>query len=91
MSVTVIEEFVYSLALVYSGFIILHVILGMLQLSYSPWLGRLRGLTYDTVEPYLRLWRRVLPSMGGLDLSPMIGIFAIFISAQILEVIIGSF
>jgi YggT family protein len=91
MTLTVVKEFVYSLALVYSGFIILHVILGMLQLSYSPWLGRVRGLTYDTVEPYLRMWRRILPSMGGLDLSPMIGIFAVFISAQIILVILNSF
>jgi YggT family protein len=91
VTLTVVKEFVYSLALVYSGFIILHVILGMLQLSYSPWLGRVRGLTYDTVEPYLRMWRRILPSMGGLDLSPMIGIFAVFISAQIILVILNSF
>lgn len=91
MTITVIEQFLVSLGLVYTAFIILHVILGMLQLAYSPWLGRLRGLTYDTVEPYLRLWRRILPPMGALDLSPIVGIFAVNIIIQIAIVIVDSF
>lgn len=91
MTITVTEQFLVSLGLVYTAFIILHVILGMLQLAYSPWLGRLRGLTYDTVEPYLRLWRRILPPMGALDLSPIVGIFAVNIIIQIAIVIVDSF
>jgi uncharacterized protein YggT (Ycf19 family) len=91
VTITVIEQFLVSLGLVYTGFIILHVILGMLQLAYSPWLGRLRGLTYDTVEPYLRLWRRILPPMGMLDLSPIVAIFAVNIIVQIAIVIVDSF
>lgn len=91
MTITVIEQFLVSLGLVYTAFIILHVILGMLQLAYSPWLGRLRALTYDTVEPYLRMWRRILPPMGALDLSPIVGIFAVNIIIQIAIVIVDSF
>ena len=86
-----IDQFIQSLSLIYIGFIFLHVILGMLQTSYSPWLGRLRGLTYDTVEPFLHVFRRVLPPMGGLDLSPMVASFAVLIGAQITQVIINSF
>jgi uncharacterized protein YggT (Ycf19 family) len=91
MSVTVIEQFLVSLGLVYTLFIIVHVILGMLQLGYSPWLGRIRSLTYDTVEPYLRMWRNVLPPMGGLDLSPIVAIFAVNIVVQIAIVIVDAF
>jgi YggT family protein len=90
MSKTVITEFLYSLGLVYSGFILLHIILSMLQLSYSPWLGRLRSLTYDTVEPYLRLWRNVLPTAGALDFSPIVAIFAVNIAVQIAIVIVDA-
>jgi YggT family protein len=91
MSVTVIEQFLVSLGLVYTLFIIVHVILGMLQLGYSPWLGRIRSLTYDTVEPYLRMWRNVLPPMGGLDLSPIVAIFAVNIAVQIAIVLVDAF
>lgn len=90
MSKTVFEQFLVSLGLVYTGFIILHIILGMLQVAYSPWLGRLRSLTYDTVEPYLRIWRNLLPMAGGLDFSPIVAIFAINIAVQIAIVIISS-
>lgn len=90
MSKTVVEQFLVSLGLVYTGFIILHIILGMLQVSYSPWLGRLRSFTYDTVEPYLRIWRNMLPSAGGLDFSPIVAIFAINIAVQIAIVVIEA-
>ena len=86
-----IDQFIQSLSLVYIGFIFLHVILGMLQTSYSPWLGRVRALTYDTVEPFLGVFRRIMPPMGGLDLSPMVASFVVLISAQIAQVIINSF
>jgi YggT family protein len=91
MSVTVVEQFLFSLGLIYTGFIILHVILGMLQLAYNPWLGRVRSLTYDTVEPYLRVWRNILPPMGMLDLSPIVAIFAVNIAVQIAIVIVDAF
>ena len=63
----------------------------MLQTSYSPWLGRLRALTYDTVEPFLGVFRRALPPMGGLDLSPLVASFAVLITAQIAQVVLNSF
>jgi YggT family protein len=86
-----LSRFVSSLSLVYIGFIFAHVILGMLQTSYSPWLGRARALTYDTVEPFLGVFRRALPPMGGLDLSPMVASFVVLIAAQIAQVLINSF
>ena len=86
-----INQFIQSFAYVYALAIVLHVILGMLQTTYSPWLGRLRGLTYDTVDPFLNTFRRILPPMGGFDLAPMIAIFAVLFGSQILQVIVGSF
>ena len=39
------------------------------------------------VNPYLRLWRKVLPTVrigpGALDLSPMVGTFVLLIVAGI--------
>jgi len=91
MSISLVEQFIVSLGLVYTGFIFLHIILGYLQLSYSPWLGRLRGLTYDTGEPYLRLWRNIIPSAGGLDFSPIVGIVAINVGVGIVLTLLSAF
>jgi uncharacterized protein YggT (Ycf19 family) len=34
-------------------------------------------------DPYLRLWRRVLPTFGPLDLSPVIGVASLYIFLKI--------
>jgi YggT family protein len=86
-----ISQFITSLSVIYILFIFLHVILGVLQTSYSPWLGRVRALTYDTVEPYLAVFRRILPPMGGMDFSPLIAAFSVGIIAEIANVIVRSF
>jgi uncharacterized protein YggT (Ycf19 family) len=47
------------------------------QLPYNIWTGRLRGFLHDTVEPYLRLFRRMIPPLGGFDLSPIIALIVL--------------
>ena len=48
-------------------------------------------ILYDVSEPYLRLFRRVLPSVGPLDLSPMIGIIVLVILGQVAIRILDQF
>lgn len=86
-----IEQFLISLVLVYSILIIAYVVLGYLHLPYNLWVGRIRGFLHDTVEPYLGMWRRILPSMGGLDLSPLIAIVALNVVLQIVLQLLNSF
>ena len=50
-----------------------------MRLPYSPWLNRIQRFLYDVCDPYLRLWRRVLPTFGPLDLSPMIGVASLYV------------
>ena len=57
---------------VYIALILLYVLSGMVRLPYSIWLNRVQRFLYDVCEPYLRIFRRVLPPMGPLDLSPLV-------------------
>jgi len=50
----------------------------------SDWSGGPQRVLFDLTEPMLRPIRRVLPPMGGLDLSPMALIFGIYILTQLL-------
>jgi YggT family protein len=34
---------------------------------------------YDVCNPYLRLFRRVLPPLGPLDLSPVLAVVVLFV------------
>ena len=76
-AVTSAQNFVDVFVGVYWLVIFLYIITSWLRLPYSPWLNRIQRFLYDVSEPYLRLFRRLLPSMGPLDLSPMVGLIAL--------------
>jgi YggT family protein len=60
-------------------------------MPYSPWLNRIQRFLHDVSEPYLRLFRRVLPSMGPLDLSPWIAVIVLWLLAEVLINILEQF
>jgi YggT family protein len=91
MGITTIEQFVFSLYIVYSLLIILYVLMSWLQLPYSVWVGRIRGFLHDTVEPILRPIRAVLPPLGGFDLSPLVALIGISVLQQIIQSILDGF
>jgi YggT family protein len=73
------KTFVDVFITVYTLVILAYIITSWLRLPYSPWLNRIQRFLYDVSEPYLRLFRRLLPAMGPLDLSPMVGIIALIV------------
>ncbi len=68
---------------VYILVIFVYIITSWIRLPYSPWLNRIQRFLYDVCEPYLRVFRRVIPSIGPLDLSPMVAVFALYIVRNI--------
>jgi YggT family protein len=91
VNISTIEQFLYSLWLVYSLVIGLYILTSWLQLPPNRWVGALRTFHFDTVEPVLRPLRGILPPMGGLDLSPMIAIFGLRILLQIVFAVLDGF
>jgi YggT family protein len=87
-TVSSIQSFVHVFILVYVLLIFAYIILSWVTLPYSPWLNRIQRFLYDISEPYLRLFRRFLPSFGPLDLSPIIAIFALFILDFVIQSIL---
>jgi YggT family protein len=85
------QNFVYVFALVYTILIFAYILTSWIRLPYSPWLNRIQRFLYDVCEPYLRIFRRVLPSFGPLDLSPMVGTIVLWIMAQVVIRILDEF
>jgi YggT family protein len=85
------QTFVNVFVTVYSLVILLYIITSWLRLPYSTWLNRIQRFLYDVSEPYLRLFRRMLPSTGPLDLSPMIGIIVLIVLGQVAIRILDQF
>ena len=80
--VSTLQDFVAVFVGVYVLVIFVYVIASFFRLpsSFNPVLRFL----YDVCEPYLRLFRRILPSLGPLDLSPLVGVIALLAAEQIL-------
>jgi len=90
-TISKVETFIDVFVSVYSLVIFLYIIASWVRLPYSPWLNRIQRFLYDVSEPYLRLFRRILPSFGPLDLSPMIGIIVLIILDQVAHTILNHF
>jgi YggT family protein len=52
---------------------------------YSRWFDAIMGFLRDVSEPYLRFFRRLIPSIGAIDLSPMVAIFVLIILDRIIN------
>jgi uncharacterized protein YggT (Ycf19 family) len=85
-----VKSFVDVFIYVYSLLILAYIITSWVRLPYSVWLNRIQRFLYDVCDPYLRLWRRVLPSFGPLDLSPVVGVVALYVIRAVLDRILDS-
>jgi YggT family protein len=86
-----VQSFLQVFIYVYSLLILAYIITSWVRLPYSPWLNRIQRFLYDVCDPYLRLWRRVLPTFGPLDLSPVIGVLFLYIVLSVLNNILDRF
>ena len=86
---TSVQRFVSVFVGVYVLLILAYVITSFVRAGASPTLERVRQFLYDVCEPYLRLFRRFLPPLGPLDLSPIAAVFSLYILERIVNTIIG--
>jgi uncharacterized protein YggT (Ycf19 family) len=86
-----LSNFVNALYWVYLILIFVYILMSWVQLPYNVWIGRMRGFLHDTVEPYLRLFRRMIPPIGGLDLSPMLALIVLYVAHIVAQNILDGF
>jgi YggT family protein len=90
-AITSIETFVNVFTLLYGLVIFVYILTSWLRLPYSITLNRIQRFLYDVCEPYLRLFRRLLPSTGALDLSPILAFVALGVIDRLLVWILEHF
>jgi YggT family protein len=87
-----IAGYVDALFLVYIILIFVRILLSWIpRIPYNPTLSAVINFVHEVTDPYLNLFRRILPPVGGggfaLDLSPIIAIFVLFI---IRAIVVGA-
>lgn len=88
-----IADYVEALVTVYWIIILAYILLGWVEMfggriPYSRVTTAIIGFVRDAAEPYLRIFRRILPPIGGLDLSPIIGILVLFFAGNLVAELI---
>lgn len=85
---TQIADYLSTLIQVYVLLIILYIVIQLLfsvglRPPYSRTLDAVLGFLRDICEPFLRIFRRVIPAFGGIDLSPILAIITLYILKSI--------
>jgi YggT family protein len=87
-----IADYVEALFLVYLVLIFIRVLLSWIpRMPYNPYLRGAVRFVEETTDPYLNLFRRLLPPLGGrgfaLDISPILAIILLLI---VQAVVVGA-
>jgi YggT family protein len=80
-----IHNFIRVFIWVYVLLILVYVLTSWIKMPYSPWLSRIQRFLYDVCEPYLRLFRRIVPTFGPLDLSPMVAVIVLWLLLGVVD------
>ncbi len=81
-----VQRFVDTFIWVYILLIFAYILTSWIRMPYS--LHRVQRFLDDVCEPYIRIFRRLLPTFGPLDLSPIVAIFALYVVRRLLDELI---
>ena len=90
-----VANYVDALFVVYIVLIFANILISYVpRMPYNPMLRAVLDFITETTNPYLSVFRRFLPPIGGggfaLDLSPIIGIIVLFVAQGILVNLIAG-
>jgi YggT family protein len=80
-----VADYLRALFTVYLILIFIRILLSWIpRLPYNPVLHAIVTFVHDVTDPYLRIFRRIIPPIGGggfgLDISPIIAIIVLYIA-----------
>jgi uncharacterized protein YggT (Ycf19 family) len=85
-----LQSFVTVFTSIYILFIFAYVLLTWIQLPYSTVAATLQRFLDEVVRPYLGLFRGRIPTLGPLDLSPIVAVVVLLVAARVVNALIGA-
>jgi uncharacterized protein YggT (Ycf19 family) len=82
-----LQRFVDVFFTIYILLILAYVLTSWIRLPHS--LSPVQRFLDDVCGPFLRLFRRFLPMLGPLDLSPIVAVFSLVVVQRVLVDLIG--
>jgi uncharacterized protein YggT (Ycf19 family) len=79
-----VADYAGALLLVYLILIFIRILLSWIpRMPYYPWLRASVDFVHQVVDPYLNIFRRVIPPLGrggfGLDISPILATLVLIV------------
>ena len=90
-----LADYVYAVFVVYTLLIIAYILSSLFfafggRVPYGRWSSALLGFLRDVCEPFLSIFRRFIPPIGPLDLSPVIAIFLLQLVGRLVANLIAG-
>jgi YggT family protein len=90
-----VAHYVSTLLLVYLIIIFVYILLNLmfslgLRMPYSRWTDVVLHFLRDVCEPYLRIFRRIIPTIGMIDFSPWLAIIVLIILRAVIPPLISG-
>jgi uncharacterized protein YggT (Ycf19 family) len=85
-----LQSFVTVFVSIYILFIFAWVLLSWIQLPYSTVAASLQRFLDEVVRPYIGLFRGRIPTLGPLDLSPIVAVVVLLVAARVVNALIGA-
>ena len=84
-----IANFLNAMLIVYLILIFAYIITSLIfsfggRIPYSKWSSAILGFLRDVCEPYLGIFRRFIPPIGPIDVSPIVAILLLQIVGGII-------
>jgi YggT family protein len=90
-----VADYVGAIFVVYFILIFIRILLSWVpRMPYYPWLRATIEFIHQVVDPYLNIFRRVIPPLGGggfgIDISPILAIVILSIAGRIIVSLIAG-
>jgi YggT family protein len=90
-----VADYVSAIFLVYFILIFIRILLSWVpRMPYYPWLRATVDFIHQVVDPYLNIFRRVIPPLGGggfaIDISPILAIIVLVIVSRVVVSLIAG-
>ena len=86
-----VEAFVDVFVTLYGIVLLAYLLMSWVRLPYSMTLDRIQRFLHDVSEPYLRLFRRLLPMAGPIDLSPILAFLSLSVIDYLVHLVLDHF
>jgi uncharacterized protein YggT (Ycf19 family) len=89
-----VADYVSALVWVYSLLIFAYVVTLLYfnafggRIPYARWSSAVLGFLRDVSEPYLGVFRRVIPPIGPIDVSPMVALIVLTVAGRVVVALI---